>query len=497
MSQVNKITAERSQRTLLELVAQPGNDVCADCKSRNPRWASYNLGIFICVSCASIHRKMGTHISKVKSLTLDSWTKEQVEVMKTTGNAKSNAHFNPDEVKHPPPTNMIDSERDSDLEKYIRAKYEYKSFVSRSAQVAALLGPSRSSSSRLSPAPVPPRSRTVPVPTPPTSTLLPSAAPSIPPSVAAPVPAATQSQLRSVSQPVAPSLPPSSQYSTSQPQTGQPPPAATNPLWNDLAQLQAPSLNSSLPLQYAPPMATPPISIPGSASGGLAPPNFNAYGVLSASPISPYPSSFMQQSSPGGGYPGEQARSLSLNTGLSGGGYGGPGMGGASPSMLHPQQTSYAMGMQATTPSPGGFMQQTGAGMSSTLAPSSYGQQQFFHQQMQQSQPQPQSQSQLQGSPMFATQPLQYAQGSPMFQPQSFGEPQMQMNGGAYMPQQPQQPQQQQYGAPQQQQFMGGPVSYGQPMGMPQQQQQPMYGQGNAFGGTGWQPQQQHWGGGM
>ena len=42
--------------------------------------------------------------------------------MKSTGNIKSNAHYNPDEIKHPPPTNMIDAERDSDLEKYIRCE---------------------------------------------------------------------------------------------------------------------------------------------------------------------------------------------------------------------------------------------------------------------------------------------------------------------------------------------------------------------------------------
>jgi hypothetical protein len=40
--------------------------------------------------------------------------------MKEKGNTKSNAYFNPNEVKHPPPTNMIEQERDSDLEKYIR-----------------------------------------------------------------------------------------------------------------------------------------------------------------------------------------------------------------------------------------------------------------------------------------------------------------------------------------------------------------------------------------
>lgn len=30
--------------------------------------------------CASLHRKLGTHISKVKSLSMDTWTDDQVDV---------------------------------------------------------------------------------------------------------------------------------------------------------------------------------------------------------------------------------------------------------------------------------------------------------------------------------------------------------------------------------------------------------------------------------
>jgi hypothetical protein len=41
------------------------------------------LGVFLCMRCATIHRKLGTHISKVKSLSMDSWTNEQVEVRLT------------------------------------------------------------------------------------------------------------------------------------------------------------------------------------------------------------------------------------------------------------------------------------------------------------------------------------------------------------------------------------------------------------------------------
>lgn len=40
----------------------------------------FQLGIFLCMRCASLHRKLGTHISKVKSLSMDSWSNDQVEV---------------------------------------------------------------------------------------------------------------------------------------------------------------------------------------------------------------------------------------------------------------------------------------------------------------------------------------------------------------------------------------------------------------------------------
>lgn len=128
-SGLSKAAIERHQRLVLDLLKQPGNEVCADCRTRNPRWASWNLGIFICVKCAGIHRKMGTHISKVKSLTLDSWTKEQVERMRSIGNIKANMQWNPNSAKNPPPTDLEESERDSQLERFIRKKYESAQFT--------------------------------------------------------------------------------------------------------------------------------------------------------------------------------------------------------------------------------------------------------------------------------------------------------------------------------------------------------------------------------
>ncbi|KNZ54294.1 hypothetical protein VP01_2986g7 [Puccinia sorghi] len=126
-----RATAERHQQMLLELLKQPSNQLCADCQSRNPRWASWSLGIFICLKCAAIHRKLGTHITKVKSVTMDSWTKDQVQIHNSEGN--------------PLPTDLEESERDSQLEKYIRNKYASK----RSIQPRPINGPSMSPTSSL------------------------------------------------------------------------------------------------------------------------------------------------------------------------------------------------------------------------------------------------------------------------------------------------------------------------------------------------------------
>ena len=56
------------------------SDKFQKCYFTGPRWASWNLGIFLCIRCAGIHRNLGVHISKVKSVNLDSWTPEQVVV---------------------------------------------------------------------------------------------------------------------------------------------------------------------------------------------------------------------------------------------------------------------------------------------------------------------------------------------------------------------------------------------------------------------------------
>ncbi|EGE02094.1 GTPase activating protein for Arf [Trichophyton equinum CBS 127.97] len=125
MSALSKRQQARNERTLQDLITSvPGNDRCADCQARNPGWGSWNLGIFLCMRCATLHRKLGTHISKVKSLTMDSWTAEQVETMKKNGNIAVNRIYNPRNIKPSIPVDI--DEVDSVMERFVRKKYELR-----------------------------------------------------------------------------------------------------------------------------------------------------------------------------------------------------------------------------------------------------------------------------------------------------------------------------------------------------------------------------------
>ena len=91
-----------------------------------PRWASWNLGIFLCIRCAGIHRNLGVHISKVKSVNLDSWTPEQIGYLQQMGNSKARAVYEanlPDDFRRP--------QTDSSLEAFIRSKYEQKKYIAK------------------------------------------------------------------------------------------------------------------------------------------------------------------------------------------------------------------------------------------------------------------------------------------------------------------------------------------------------------------------------
>uniref|UniRef100_A0A663FIC6 Arf-GAP with coiled-coil, ANK repeat and PH domain-containing protein n=1 Tax=Aquila chrysaetos chrysaetos TaxID=223781 RepID=A0A663FIC6_AQUCH len=105
-----------------------GNGSCCDCREPAPAWASVNLGITLCIECSGIHRSLGVHFSKVRSLTLDSWEPELVKLMCELGNSTLNriyeARVEEMGVKRPPPGCSRAQRED-----WIRAKYVEKKFV--------------------------------------------------------------------------------------------------------------------------------------------------------------------------------------------------------------------------------------------------------------------------------------------------------------------------------------------------------------------------------
>lgn len=57
----------------------------------DPDWASLNLGEMVCIECSGVHRRLGTHISRIRSLMLDDWTPEAAAVMRAIGNTLANS----------------------------------------------------------------------------------------------------------------------------------------------------------------------------------------------------------------------------------------------------------------------------------------------------------------------------------------------------------------------------------------------------------------------
>ena len=76
-----------------KILSKPSNQICFDCGSKGPKWSSPYLGIVICYECTGRHRSYGTHISFVRSVDLDKWTRKQLRSLEITGNDYAKEKF--------------------------------------------------------------------------------------------------------------------------------------------------------------------------------------------------------------------------------------------------------------------------------------------------------------------------------------------------------------------------------------------------------------------
>ncbi|EWM20631.1 adp-ribosylation factor gtpase-activating protein agd12, partial [Nannochloropsis gaditana] len=119
-------------RELLRLLRLPSNRSCADCDAplndSTNVWASITHGVFVCVTCVSVHRRVGTHISRVRSVNLDVWTEEETACMRELSGNGGNVYVNSIYERYLP-RGCVKPSPDAAFEEremWIRAKYEHK-----------------------------------------------------------------------------------------------------------------------------------------------------------------------------------------------------------------------------------------------------------------------------------------------------------------------------------------------------------------------------------
>jgi len=125
-----------NKNKLKALLRKSDNRICADCSAPNPKWASSNIGVFICVKCSGVHRGLGSHISKVLSVSLDEWSDDEINSMiEVGGNSYANAIYEAflpkDYLK--PRANASTEERTA----FIRSKYELQEFLTPSLRIVS------------------------------------------------------------------------------------------------------------------------------------------------------------------------------------------------------------------------------------------------------------------------------------------------------------------------------------------------------------------------
>jgi hypothetical protein len=133
------------KKRVKRLLRKNENKYCVDCLKPNPKWAAliavpsaqggiegpYNetfyIGCFCCIECSGAHRRLGTHISFVRSIDLDTLKENEIKALEYGGNCLVNEIF---EGKYMIKSIKPEPESGQKVrEGFIRSKYEKKKYL--------------------------------------------------------------------------------------------------------------------------------------------------------------------------------------------------------------------------------------------------------------------------------------------------------------------------------------------------------------------------------
>lgn len=85
MASAKRKQDEKNLKTLRELVSQPGNKECFDCRQRGPTYVNMTIGSYVCMSCSGLLRGL-TPPHRVKSISMATFNLDDINFLKERGN---------------------------------------------------------------------------------------------------------------------------------------------------------------------------------------------------------------------------------------------------------------------------------------------------------------------------------------------------------------------------------------------------------------------------
>ncbi|KAJ1884883.1 hypothetical protein LPJ66_010393, partial [Kickxella alabastrina] len=127
----------QQRRRMAELASVDGNGQCVDCGGPNPEWAATTVGALLCIECSGIHRSLGVHVSKVRSVKLDNWEPELLHIMRRLGNRRVNLIYEARRPSVDDPRRPRAASARGDRQPFIMQKYANRLFVGSALQAGA------------------------------------------------------------------------------------------------------------------------------------------------------------------------------------------------------------------------------------------------------------------------------------------------------------------------------------------------------------------------